>query len=68
MVTHDFKIDTPNHETRSFDTAEELIRALAPIPTLDTQRVDSEFIFRGERNAEWLPTPRATSHPLLNFR
>lgn len=48
-----------NHEVRSFETAEELLGVLAPIPSLDTRTPNPEFIFRGERNATWAPTPSA---------
>ena len=49
----------PNYEHEHFHTAEALLEKVELIPTLETKTTDPEFIFRGERNANWKLIPSA---------
>lgn len=48
-----------NFEEKHFDTADDLLRAMFPVPALDTKTPNPKFIFRGERSAAWDPVPTA---------
>lgn len=47
------------YEYIHFETADELVTALAPIPRLDTETVSPAFIFRGQACASWSLVPSA---------
>lgn len=59
-MTTDEKVKSrENYQQVHCDTAEELLTAVSPIPLLDTKTPNPTFIFRGERNAAWPPSPSA---------
>ena len=47
------------YETLDFSSAEELLRALLPIPQMKTQTPSPRFIFRGQADACWSLVPTA---------
>jgi FRG domain len=49
----------PRYECFHFETADELLRAIAPVPALETETPSPDFVFRGHRLASWPLIPSA---------
>jgi len=49
----------PRYECYHFKTADELLRAISPVPALQTDTPSPEFVFRGHRCAAWPLVPLA---------
>ena len=49
----------PRYECYHFETADDLLKALAPIPALETETTNPDFVFRGHRLASWSLIPSA---------
>ena len=47
------------HEHIHFPQADDLLRALAPLPILDTETANPEFLFRGHASESWQLIPAA---------
>jgi len=43
----------------AFDSADDLLRALSPVPCLDTETPEPRFVFRGHSDANWELIPKA---------
>jgi hypothetical protein len=51
--------DEKNYQEVSFASADELLRAVSPIPVLETETPQPQFIFRGQSDAKWGLVPSA---------